>query len=320
MLRAALTALVLLVAAAPAAAQQPKLCIGQGVPKPPPTPAEKRQANLEHWARQRAEFGFRHDLAYVRKLVKRGVWEYDVGYIPVTPKENAYLKLRDKLELGPRAARYLARHRDVDGGVSVEDDWPHEPYLLVRLKRDVARHLAAIKRLARYPHNLRAERVRFSERELRTLDDRIWRDAKALKAAGFELVESGIGDSRLQIGVITKRLDAKAFFRRRYGDGVEVEIVAREPYALACVAASSYTVAADGMSVNVTWDSGGGQEPERIEVTEFPDRVEVGVVERHYNGPSTDDARVYERPAPLSAPLGNRPVIDAYNRRPLQRR
>src|SRR3954452_20902250 len=107
MLRVALTALVLLLAAAPAAAaQQPKLCIGQGVPKPPPTAAEKRQAELKDWARQRAEFGFRHDLAYVRKLVKRGVWEYDVGYIPVTPQENQYLKLRDELELGPRAERY----------------------------------------------------------------------------------------------------------------------------------------------------------------------------------------------------------------------
>ena len=27
-----------------------------------------------------------------------GVWEYDVGYIPVTPRENVYLKLRDELD------------------------------------------------------------------------------------------------------------------------------------------------------------------------------------------------------------------------------
>jgi hypothetical protein len=50
----------------------------------------------------------------VRELVERGVWEYDVGYIPVTPRENRYLKLRDELELGVKAERYLRHHRDVD--------------------------------------------------------------------------------------------------------------------------------------------------------------------------------------------------------------
>src|SRR5690349_10473116 len=117
MLRVALTALITLAFAAPAAAQvlpASNLCIGQSVPKPPPTPAEKEQADLEDWARTRAEFGFRHDLPYVKELVRRGVWEYDVGYIPVTPKENVYLKLRDELDLGPKAERYLKRHRDVD--------------------------------------------------------------------------------------------------------------------------------------------------------------------------------------------------------------
>jgi hypothetical protein len=33
------------------------LCVGQSVPKPPPTTAEQEQANLEDWAHQRAEFG-----------------------------------------------------------------------------------------------------------------------------------------------------------------------------------------------------------------------------------------------------------------------
>src|SRR5215217_7398373 len=80
MLRVASLVVVLLVAtAAPAAAQEPKQCVGQSLPKPPPTAAEKEQANLEDWARQRAEFGFRADLPYVRELVRRGVWEYDAA-------------------------------------------------------------------------------------------------------------------------------------------------------------------------------------------------------------------------------------------------
>jgi hypothetical protein len=139
--------LTFVVATASAHAQEPppqNLCVGQSVPKPPPTEAEKEQANLESWAAARAELGYRADIPYVRKLVERGVWEYDVGDIPVTPAENRYLRLRDRLELGPRAERYLRAHRDIDGGLSVEDDWPREPYLLLHLKRDVAKHLAAI--------------------------------------------------------------------------------------------------------------------------------------------------------------------------------
>ena len=56
-----LIGLVRLAAAAPAVAQE-KVCQRQNAPKPPPTPAEKEQAELEHYAEQRAEFGFRHDL------------------------------------------------------------------------------------------------------------------------------------------------------------------------------------------------------------------------------------------------------------------
>ena len=209
MLRAALLvgSLAFGFTAASAAAQElpsRNLCIGQSVPKPPPTEAEKEQANLESWAGTRAEFGFRADIPYVKKLVERGVWEYDVGDIPVTPAENRYLRLRDRLELGPRAARYLRAHRDIDGGVSVEDDWPREPYLLLHLKRDVAKHLAAIKKLARFPRNLRAERVKYSDRELEKIADRLWKDRKALEADGFHLTGTGhAADGYLHVDLIT---------------------------------------------------------------------------------------------------------------------
>ena len=295
------------------------LCIGQSVPKPPPTEAEKERANLEDWARQRAEFGFRADIAYVKQLVERGVWEYDVGYIPVTPAENRYLRLRDRLELGPRAARYLRAHRDIDGGVSVEDNWPREPYLLLHLKRDVAKHLAAIRKLARFPRNLRAERVKHSDRELERIADRLWKDSKALAAEGFHLTGTGhAADGYLHVDLITKRTDFKAYFAKRYGDAVKIEVGATELYSFQCTASDSYRVAEDGLSLTVTYSTGGGNEFARMEVTELADRVEVGVVEKVYNGPNTDDLRVMSHVAALSAPLADRPVVDAYNRQPLQ--
>ena len=51
-----------------------------------------------------------------------------LALFPVTPCENRYLRLRDRLRLGPRVDRYLRRHPGLSGGVSIEDDWPREPY------------------------------------------------------------------------------------------------------------------------------------------------------------------------------------------------
>ena len=306
---ASLVAAAVLAAAAPAAAQE-TVCRAPGTPKPPPTAAEKEQAELEHYAEQRAEFGFRHDLPYVKELIRRGVWEYDVGYIPVTPAENRYLKLRDELEFGAKGNRYLREHREDVGTISVEDDWPREPYLLVRFKRNVSQHLRALKRVARYPDNVRAIPTRFSERDLKRTTDRIWRDAKKLREIGFILVSTGIGSNRAHVEVITKRSDAVVYFRKHYGPGVKIEIGGTEEYILVCSAAGRYEIAPDGMSLTVHWDSGGSNKLERIEITEFPDRVEVGVVEKTYNGPNTADLRFEQAPAALSAPLGDRAVID----------
>src|SRR3712207_545842 len=80
-----------------------------------PQPLPPEPTRIERFMEQRREFGFRSDEAYVRKLVRRGMWEYDVGYIPATPRENRYLRLRDRLRLGARAYRYLDRRPNLYG-------------------------------------------------------------------------------------------------------------------------------------------------------------------------------------------------------------
>jgi hypothetical protein len=312
--RIVLTVGVFLLLAAPAGAQE-RICHGQLAPPPPPTKAEQELARLKDFARRRAQFGFRDDIPYVRELVQRGVWEYDVGYIPVTPRENRYLKLRDQLELGARAERYLRVHRDLDGGVIVRDDWPRDPYLEVRFTKDVRRNFAALKRLARDPDHMKARRARYSLRELARLGDRIYGDRKPLEKAGFHLASSAVAfEGYVELDVITRRTDARAYFRKRYGAGaLKVTVHIGDVYSLSCAAASSYEIAPDGLALTVRWASGGGAKPIRIEVTEFADHVEVGAVERVYNGPREDDATVLSFAGALSAPLGGRPVIDAAN-------
>ena len=291
------------------------LTVAGGVQQPAPErlcpePAPPRTSRIEQFMADRREFGFRSDKAYVRKLIKRGVWEYDVGYIPVTRRENRYLRLRDRLELGPRVDRYLRRRPGLSGGVSVEDDWPREPYLLVRVTRDAERYERVLRRLARFPRNLRTKRVDRSYRSLRRLQGRIDWDAHA--ADGFHVTTTGIRVSRNQvvIGVITKRADAEPYFRARYGDGVTTEVLATELTSPSCADLFGYRPAPDGMSIVIGYEAGGGAQFDHFELVEHPDRIEVAVVVQISNGPITADSRRAEAIVPLAAPLGTRRIVD----------
>ena len=194
----------------------------------------------------RRKFGFRSDKAYVRKLIRRGMWESDFGFIPVTPAEDRYLQLRDRLELGPRVDRYLRRHPRLSGGVSVEDDWPREPYLLVRVTRDADRYERLLRRLARFPRNLRTKRVARSERSLRRIQDRI--DFRAHEPDGFHVSSVGVAidRNRVLIRLITRRTDAEAYFRAHYGPSVTTDVIATELTRPACAGLFGYRPAPDG--------------------------------------------------------------------------
>jgi hypothetical protein len=284
------------------------VCHGQLAPRP-----ADPQAELKSYAAQRAQLGFRHDLKYAKLLVKRGVWEYDVGDIPVTNAENRYLRLRDRLSLGAKGDRFMHEHRAIAGGVAVEDDWPRQPYLEVGFTRDVQENLRQLRAVARYPHNLRAKRVPYSEHALTHLANSLWKDAKPLRAAGFILSSSGVGAFTASADVITARSDAKAYFRERYGSALRVTVIAKQETALECAASGTYSIAPDGTGITVYWTTGGGAKTERVELTERADQVEVGVVERVPNGPRTLEATGAQQTVALSAPLGDRPVYDAAN-------
>jgi hypothetical protein len=310
--------LVSLALALPAAAAGEPICHGQFAP---PTRAEREQAQIQEYMRQRAEFGFRADEAYVRELIRRGVWEYDVGYIPVTPRENDYLRLRDKLDLAADAEDYLESRPDLSGGVSIRDDWPREPYILVHLTRDRAAHEANLKALVPFPNNLRTDLMPYSERQLDALADRIGDDADELRKAGFYLQDVyGDGDTgTAHVGLITARSDAEAYFRNRYGP-VTIEIYATELTSLACEDAGDYSISRTGRSVVLHWETGHGTTIERVELVERDDRVELGIVERQPNGNVTAEAIFAKHRVRLSRPLGDRKVIDmADGKRMLQR-
>lgn len=283
-------------------------------PLPEPTPA------IERYMAQRAMFGFRHDRAYVRELIRRGVWEYDVGYIPVTPAENRYLRLRDKLQLGPRVSRYLRRHSGLSAGLSVEDDWPREPYLLLRLTADPDRYRAALERRAAYPHNLRLKRVAHSTRDLERVQNRISDDSDALERLGLHWTSVGVDmdHNDVLVEVITTRNDAAAVFRRRYGPAVRVKVIARTLTSPECTDVYGYRPGPDPDSLFVSYESGGGARFDHAVVQETADAVTVAIVVQAPNGPRTADSAIASQLITLAGPLGNRKVIDRRTGKPLK--
>ena len=278
---------------------------------PQPQPQVERQSRIEQFMEDRRRFGFRSDRAYVRKLVRRGMWEYDVGYMPATPRENRYLRLRDRLELGERAQRYLARRPNLSGGTSIEYDWPRGPYILVRLTRDRAKHTRELRERARFPRNLRTVRVPVSYRTLRRIQDSVDFDAHEPDGFHVKMTSVEIETSKVEIGLITKRTDHAEYFAARYGPHVVTFVMATELTSPECAEIVGFHASPDGMALTVRYASGGGATFDRYELVEHDDRVEIGIVEQGPNGPRTADYVEQEATVVLSRPLGSRHVIDA---------
>lgn len=123
--------------------------------------------------------------------------------------------------------------------------------------------------------------------------------------------------NRAEAELITPRTDHAAIFRERYGP-VVTRVIATELTSLYCSEADYFRQVEDGLEIH--WTSGGSAKLELIEVAEYEDRVEVGVVERVHNGFNTADARPEQHVVPLSAPLGSRRVIDMATWRRLPQR
>jgi len=280
-------------------------------------PEQRAAQELRDEIRVRAGYGFRHDRAYVAKLIVAGPPSRAHG-IRVTPAEDRYLDRRRKLGIGAKLGRYLRQRPEVMDFWDVRDDWPRGPYMAVFLADDPAKHRAAVKRLASYPRSTRIVRVRYSDRAKERVQRRIERDRDRLKRAGFELVETNAewGRDRVDALVITKRKDAARYFARRYGSVVKAHAFARRTTP-ACLRAYDYEIAPDGMSLTVSWQDG-PTKPLRVEVTERGDHVAVGLVEAQSLYPSFGPGRPNETTVVrLREPLGARPVYDAYDGRRL---
>jgi hypothetical protein len=279
-------------------------------------PPRPRPTRVEIYQQVRESHGFRHDRAYVRRLMRRGIYTRGIERFPATRRERRYLRLRDRLQLDDAADRYMRRHRDVDGGISLEDGWPRDPYILVRLTRDRLEHQRALRRLVRYPRLLRTKTVALSERALGRLQDRIDWSAAARDGIYIDTSAPDIDATTVDLEVITERTDAAEYFRARYGPRIRVRVVARTLTSPRCVSMWDAEAGPGPSEVTIGWEGGGGATFDHAQVAEYDDRVVIGVVAQIPNGFRTADLRREEAAVTLSRPLGDREVIDATTGKP----
>jgi hypothetical protein len=277
------------------------VCHGQLAP---PTPVEQA---MEF----RRAFGLPSGRAHVRRVQRSGARRDDQGFA-FTRREWRYWNQRSRVEFSDKRAveRYLARRPALSAGISIEDDWPRRPYLQVRVTRAPERHERALRRRFRY--RLEVVGVLYPSAELRAVQDRITADWDALEAEGFDI--QGIGAdpeaNRVEVSMITARTDHEAYFQSRYGPTVRTFAVPSGDR-LECADLDDVRVSSTGRSLVLLWTYSSGEALETVELTEHPDRVEVGIVQRvpFFGGP--DDAHTGRTRVQLSAPLRGRRVIDA---------
>src|SRR5262249_17943967 len=192
---------------------------GEPACPPPPPPLTRLQAMIQ----QRTDQGLRADPAYVQSLIGRGV--------AYTRAESAWLQKREKLGDQNAIDRYLGRHHGESGGWTVAGTFPGKPYVLVRVTKRPAYHLAQLRKLTKA--SVKVVTVAYPLDALYPLSDRIASDAKLAGGffdgygnAGFRFLSSDVDEDAgtVVVDAITPRADAAAYFQARYGPVVQVRL------------------------------------------------------------------------------------------------
>jgi hypothetical protein len=195
-------------------------------PGDPACPAPPAPSPLDDAIRERARYGMNTDPAYVQSLLAQGR--------TFTDDEQRWLDGDRALEDQGKLSDYLFHWARDWGGNTIVGSYPDKPYLLVRFLRRRAFHERRIKRLAKYPDQLRTIRSTVQRDWFYTLPQYIGDDAlmtddflDGYGRAGFYVVlaEGHEETQSVDVTVITPRADAAAYFAARYGPLVRVHVI-----------------------------------------------------------------------------------------------
>lgn len=197
----------------------------------PPTMQERRA--IRPALRFRRDFGLNRSRLLVRRLlrdrspaVRRSAGEWGT---PLTALERRDLAFRTRVQNATYPVRrYVDRcAREVNGGTHLDQSAPQGIRVVVSVVADRQRHLEALRARYRLRGLLRVRSVRFTERQLRSLMDRITADLDELDRTGVEVrsVSLYIARNRVEVTLDDPSSRARRLLRRRYGPALRVAVL-----------------------------------------------------------------------------------------------
>lgn len=189
----------------------------------PPSHRERRA--IRHALRFRRFFGLSQSRLLVRRLLRdrsRAVRRSaaDLG-TPLTALEQRDFDFRLRVQNGTASVhRYVDRcARRVSGGIHLDQDDPDGIHIVVSVVAARDRHLQALRARYRFRALLRVRVVRFTERRLEALMDRLNGDVDEFERLGVDVDSFGLSITHnrvfMEVEGLTRR--ERRLLRRRYG-------------------------------------------------------------------------------------------------------
>jgi hypothetical protein len=194
----------------------------------PASPRERRA--IRHALRFRRLFGLNQSRLLVRRLlrdrspaVRRSA--ADLG-TPLTALEQRDFDFRIRLQNGTASVRRYVDlcARRVSGGIHLDQDDPDGIHIVVSVVAGRGRHLEALRARYRFRALLRVRRVRFTERRLNSVMDRITGDLDELRRIGVHVrsVTLLIVQNRVAVTLRDGSRRDRRLLRRGYGPVVRI--------------------------------------------------------------------------------------------------
>jgi hypothetical protein len=189
----------------------------------PPSRRERRA--IRHALRFRRSFGLNTSRLLIRRLLRDRSpavqrWAGELG-TPLAAPERSDFRFRTRVESGTRAVdRYvdLCAGR-VSGGIHIDQRHPRGIHVVVSVVAGRARHLKALSSRYRFRALLRVRLVRFTERHLQALMDRLNGDVDEFERLGVDVDSFGLSITHnrvfMEVEGLTRR--ERRLLRRRYG-------------------------------------------------------------------------------------------------------
>ncbi|HEU0244234.1 MAG TPA: hypothetical protein VFQ75_10040 [Candidatus Limnocylindrales bacterium] len=178
---------------------------------------------IAHAIRQRQAFGLRSDLAWVQQVAVDPRASVNLLDFPMLPEEEAEFEARQASfeELAAAVNAYAATRQDSFGGVWIDQGahtvvaaWTSSPEL----------HRLAILASVGKPAPLEGRLVRYSERELSALQDRLAADREWLRTIPATMTFSSVDvmANRTELGISSANAQAAALILAHYGVGADM--------------------------------------------------------------------------------------------------